>query len=53
MKRFRANNLQKQNKSFKGSNPFLPDENDLPDYLLLYILLIIVNYIYFFNLWTI
>ena len=31
MKKFRAN---KQTKSFKGSNPFLPDENDLPDYLL-------------------
>ena len=34
MKRFRANNQPKQTKSFKGSNPFLPDENDLPDYLL-------------------
>ena len=33
MKRFRANNQPKQTKSFKGSNPFLPDENDLPDYL--------------------
>jgi len=34
MKRFRANNQIHQTKSFKGSSPFLPDENDLPDYLL-------------------
>ena len=34
MKRFRANNQLKQTKSFKGSNPFLPEVNDLPDYLL-------------------
>ena len=30
MKRFRNN----PPKSWKGSSPFLPDENDLPDYLL-------------------
>ena len=34
MKRFRHNNQINQTKSFKGSNPFLPDVNDLPDYLL-------------------
>ena len=34
MKRFRRDNQLNQTKSFKGSNPFLPDVNDLPDYLL-------------------
>ena len=34
MKRHSHNYQINQTKSFKGSNPFLPDVNDLPDYLL-------------------